>query len=316
MKVLVCGSQYGVYYADAVVGLQGLHLAGLMARGSPRSEWLAEQCGVPLFRSVEEMTGDIDLACVAVGGEAGEALGLRLLERGCHVLQEHPLTPAFLARALELAEVRRVCFHVNGHFSDLPAPRAFLREVASARAANAVTFGTVTGSERSLYSLLDILGLALGSLDVDEVVVSPARSFGARSPLTVSLLLAGVPFTFVLQQSGEVDDGSDSVVGHRITLVFPRADLLLVGPHGPVVSSEQHGDDSALPVWKDLGPPPAPTDAVAEIRVEANQRALEQLIARARGGPIPAGQTRKHLMGVADAHQAIWDRVLEHWPSP
>lgn len=318
MRAIVCGSQYGVYYADALLGLEDVRWVGLLARGSERSRWLAEQAEVPLLRSVDDVPDDVGLACVAVGGEAGEGLGRRLLQRGCHVLQEHPVSPEFLAEALDLAEARGLCFHVNGHFSDLPAPRAFLLEVATLRQlagsgpGAAPIFGSVIGSVRSLYSLLDILGLALGSLDLAGLALSPSPAAEARCPLTIGLVFGGVPLTLVLQRPGEVDDGSDSVVGHRITLVFPRGDLLLVGAHGPVLSSGHGGEDPELCTWRDVGPPPATFDAIAEIRVEANQRAIRRLLACVGGGPVPPEQSRRHLLGIADAHRAILERVHAH----
>ncbi|MCZ9337922.1 Gfo/Idh/MocA family oxidoreductase, partial [Streptomyces sp. TRM76130] len=79
----------------------------MVARGGPRSVALAEEYGVPLYPSVDQLPEDVDIACVvvssSVGGGQGAELARQLLERGVHVLQEHPLHPTELAACLGAA---------------------------------------------------------------------------------------------------------------------------------------------------------------------------------------------------------------------
>ena len=67
MRVLLCGTNYGSSYLQALhQNESGFVLAGIVAR-SERSRGMAAQCGVPFYTSVDEVPGDaVDAACVAV----------------------------------------------------------------------------------------------------------------------------------------------------------------------------------------------------------------------------------------------------------
>jgi thiazolinyl imide reductase len=105
LNVVVCGTRFGQVYLSALARCrQRYRLGGVVARGSARSVALAEEYGVPLYRSVEDLPRDVDAACVAVSGSVGGGPGGRLvqelMERGVRVLQEHPLHPKELADCL------------------------------------------------------------------------------------------------------------------------------------------------------------------------------------------------------------------------
>ncbi|MBK3558799.1 Gfo/Idh/MocA family oxidoreductase [Streptomyces sp. MBT56] len=108
MRVVVCGTRFGQVYAAALTRApERFRLVGILARGSARSAALAEEYGVPLYDAVEQLPDDVDAACVvvstAVGGGRGAELAKELLERGIHVLQEHPVHPDELAECLRVA---------------------------------------------------------------------------------------------------------------------------------------------------------------------------------------------------------------------
>lgn len=125
IHVLVCGTNYGRIYLEAIrLGGAGYCLVGILARGSVRSQQVAREYGVPLYRCVEDLDGGIDLACAAVGASGSDVVH-GLLRQGIHVLCEHPQNPTRLESALDAAASRGLSFHVNGHFADLEAARAF-----------------------------------------------------------------------------------------------------------------------------------------------------------------------------------------------
>src|ERR1700739_2393264 len=68
MRVLVCGTNYGRFYLEAIrLDRADFRLAGILARGSVRSQLTALEYGVPLFRGVTEVDRDVDLSCAAMG---------------------------------------------------------------------------------------------------------------------------------------------------------------------------------------------------------------------------------------------------------
>ena len=106
LHVLVCGTNYGRMYLEAIrLGGAGYRLAGILGRGSARSQQMACEHGVALYRCVEELAPGIDLACAAMGAAAFDVV-LGLLARGIHVLCEHPQKVRYLQSALDAAASR------------------------------------------------------------------------------------------------------------------------------------------------------------------------------------------------------------------
>ena len=164
LRVLVCGSNYArAYIAALALEPRKYQLAGILARGSDRSQLLAALNGVPLYRSTDELPDNIDLACAAMSSTAWPAV-LQLIRRQIHVLCEHPYPASALKKALALAQERKVQFHVNGHFTNLPAPQAFIRNCRKTSQLASPRCVEVMATERSLYAALDILLSALRGL--------------------------------------------------------------------------------------------------------------------------------------------------------
>ena len=306
-RIVVCGTQYGVLYLDAVASLPGAQLCGIVARGSERARWLAAECDVPLFTTPAEVPPEVDLACVAVGGEAGDALARSFVDRGVHVLQEHPVSVSHLRDVLARASARGACFHVNHHFADLPAPAAFVAQVRAARSQAAPLFGVVVTSQRASCSALDVAGLALGAVDLGEITIA---SPGGPGPFVVRSALAGVPFALILQRAGDVDDGRDSVISHRITVTFPGGDVTLGGAFGPIVTSgDVPGAARTTRTWTTAGARAPARSAVLQMRVDANRDAIARLLRHAATGECPDPQRPEHLVDVADATARLLDAL-------
>ena len=196
VRALVCGSNYGRYYVDAIgLAPDRFHLAGILARSSNRSQRLAQRYGVPLYRTTSELPDQIDLACAAMSSSAAPVV-LQLLERGIHVLCEHPQRPRFLREALDLAGQRQVRFHVNGHFPDLPAPRSFITRCQQLHQAQPVRLLHIMVTDRTLYTGLDIVIRAIG----DDRVELRVRDVASGRERTVVARFAGL--IFIARASG------------------------------------------------------------------------------------------------------------------
>ena len=159
---LVCGTGYGRAYLRAIRALpHACGPVGILARGSERSRAVAAKEGLPLFRALDEVPPEVDLACVAIPSTAHDLIP-SLLARGIDVLSDHPVSSAMLSRCLDEAEGHGRVFHVNGHFCRLDGPLAFVEACRTmARDAEAV-FVDVLTSDRLLYAAFDVLTSAVG----------------------------------------------------------------------------------------------------------------------------------------------------------
>lgn len=247
-KVIVCGTRFGEHYLAALAQQRpGYQLCGILARGSARSVALARQLGIPLYRQVDQLPADIDIACVAVrtsivGGD-GTRLASALLQRGIHVLQEHPLHPTDTQRLLSTAREHGVRYQINTLYPHLPAGQRFIQYVRQGLTQQPMWFIEMTTSLQLLYSSLDILGRALGGLAPFavsaplslETLARPAHPWPFRS---LQGVLAGIPLSLHLQTYLDHRDlDHHSLVMHRISCGGPQGNILLANSYGPVVWS-------------------------------------------------------------------------------
>lgn len=307
MRVLVCGTNYGASYLRALsMNESGLWPAGILAR-SERSRALAARCGVPFYTSVEEVPrGAIDAACVAVSGDAGRAITAALLERGVHVLEEHPQGAADIAAHRR----SRAVYHVNAHYSDIEIAAAF---VATFRAMpSRALFVNVLTNPRALYSAIELLGRAVGSLQEVELEVLPPAPNAFFTIARAGALTIQVQNIF-----SPVDDGSSNWVSHNVTAGFDDGVLALTEAQGPLTWTpappslpQLQAVGMALwnrPLWHVLAaPPPAYSDYVTAVRDRANRVALARFAEAVRTGVTPPEQSDAHLLGVS----GLWEQLI------
>lgn len=246
LRVVVCGTDFGRTYLSAVRRSDDFELVGILARGSARSRGCATHYGVPLFTEPDELPPAVDAACVVVGaainGGAGGHIARALMDRGVHVLQEHPLDPAELAQCLRAARRNRLVYQVSCHYADLPAVSSFLEAGRRLLQVQRPRFVDAHGSFALLYPLVDVMAKLLGRIRAFDFS-APA----AGPPVLRSLtgVLGGVPVALrVQQQMDPVNSDNGGHVLQRVTLCTDGGNLQLSGPAGPVVwSSRFHRPD-------------------------------------------------------------------------
>lgn len=320
MRIAVCGTGYGASYLPALWNHPaGLRLAGIVARGSERSQALARQWGVPLWKSPEEVPrGAIDAACVAVGWPAGRELSRAFLQRGLPVLAEHPLQPEDVEEALTAAQEHGTVFHINSHYADLETVQPFLAACASARRRTRPLFVSAMSNPRALWSCLDLLARALGTLQpLDLRSLAPAEP----PPLVpLSGTAAGTPFLLQCHRLvSAVDDGTAAWTSHHVVIGFPEGHFILGDNAGPVVwvaappsvhqiASPYGPTLLAAPAWSQLSPgPPSFGEHFFGVRERANRLALARWADQARTGRIYPEQSPEHLLAVSRAWRVVLD---------
>jgi thiazolinyl imide reductase len=318
-RVLVCGSNYGRFYLSALKRAAGSYqLVGILARGSERSQRVAESYGVPLYQAADELPEGIDIACAAMSSDAN-AVVLQLLDRGIHVLWEHPQRPAAVQVALDRALQSR--FHINGHFSELTAPQAFIRRCSQLCMAEPLRFLDVMMSDRTLYAGLDIVARATGhhQLELDRLTVTGQPN----CMVEVRAAVADVPVRLLVQAAGSDDqvleDGSSEyLLDCRAVAVFGSGVLTLLSLAGPVVWNRNGGliQKPDEKMWSSLLEARTVTAAhFREQRDLANLAAIESLAIDIREGIVPPTQCSAYLIGISTAWEQL-GRLLVLGSSP
>jgi len=309
MRVLVCGSNYARVYITALAREpRKYQLAGILAQGSDRSQQVAALNGVPLYSSTEELPDNIGLACAAMSSAAWPTV-LQLIRRGIHVLCEHPYPAGKLKKALALAQEHRSQFHVNGHFANLPAPKAFIQDCRRTSSLASPEFVEVMATERSLYGALDILASAVGRMPPLRVRVLSRRAKFVllegtlgKIPVRVSVQVSGTNGT------GRLADGSPAyLLDQRLTVAFPAGLLTLLSMAGPLVWNNTPAQvQSEKPLW--IAVCGQETQTVAQLleqRIQANVEALNSIRKSIQGHGTPETQQPQHILEVSRAWESI-----------
>ncbi|WP_394832580.1 Gfo/Idh/MocA family oxidoreductase [Pendulispora rubella] len=239
-RVLVAGTAFGRIYLAAVASApESFELAGVLARGSDYSRDVARQHGVPLYTSVEQVPGDVDIGCVVVrsaatGGDGAE-LAQALLARGIHVLHEHPVHVREITACLQAAKRGGAAYAVNTLYPNVRPIRRFLAAAARLRPHQRVAFVDAACNSQVAYPLLDVIGRAVGGLR--------PWSFGGCAPdacgspfRILHATLGGAPVTLRVQNQVHPEDPDNhSHFMHRLEIGFEAGVLTLADTHGLVL---------------------------------------------------------------------------------
>ncbi|MEW2139645.1 Gfo/Idh/MocA family oxidoreductase [Streptomyces sp. NPDC005409] len=301
MRVVVCGTRFGQVYLSALAQAapDRFQLAGIVARGSARSVALAEEYGVPLYDKVEQLPDDIDAACVvvstAVGGGRGVDLAQALLERGIHVLQEHPVHPTELADCLRVARRTGTQYQVNTFYPHLEPVRRFTAAARRLIQLRKPVFIDAMCAVQVSFDLLDILAGIFDGLRPWSV--APVAGPAGRPLVSVEGQIAGVPLTLRVENRMQAGDDSSSLFLHRITLGTDAGNLMLANTHGPVIWSPVLRIDGRGVTADYVGTPETPTwaGAMDEVWGEGVLAALDKLRERVDSGVDPLQGSQRHL---------------------
>ncbi|WP_256575145.1 Gfo/Idh/MocA family oxidoreductase [Pseudomonas sp. PA27(2017)] len=241
-KVVVAGTAFGRIYLQAIARSSGaFQLAGILSRGNTYSRACADHYGVPLFEDADAVPEDTDIACVVVRsgatGGPGSALAQRLLARGIHVLQEHPVHHREIAACLQAARAGNAAYAVNTLYPNILAVRRFIAAAQFLKQEYGLAYIEAACNSQVAYPLLDILGRLSGGLRPWHFAEPANASRTARSPWRyLNAEFNGIPIGLRVQnQVHPGDPDNHSHLLHRLEVGCEAGVLSLAETHGPVL---------------------------------------------------------------------------------
>jgi pyochelin biosynthesis protein PchG len=247
LRAIVCGTTFGQVYLAAFKRADlPFELVGVLARGSARSQAVARRYGVPLFKDVDALPADVDVACVVVRstamGGTGTDIAKRLMERGIHVMQEHPVHRDELLDCLTIAARRELVYRLSTFYPNLEPVRRFLDTTHRLLTRRAALYVDAACAIQVLYPLLDILGQGLQALRPWQITAlpHPGANNDEHGPLPAPFrsldgVIGGVPWTLRVQNQTDPSDPDNHLhLLHRITIGTASGNLTLLNTHGPM----------------------------------------------------------------------------------
>ncbi|GAB0169890.1 Gfo/Idh/MocA family oxidoreductase [Lysinibacillus sp. CTST325] len=240
LRVVVCGTKFGAYYLQAILNLPSLYkLVGILSKGSKQSQELANTLNVPLYTTVEDITNEqVDVACVVVkstivGGE-GTNIAQAFLEKGIHVIQEHPVHEDDYVKLIKSAKVGNCKYHLNSFYPNVDAVHSFIQTAKTLREVSDIIYLEAACSIQVLFPMLDIIGQALGNLQ--SCIFEPVNDPTEHNPFyMLSGQIRDTPVTLrIFNQMDLANPESNIYLLHRVTLGTNRGTLYLPDTHGSV----------------------------------------------------------------------------------
>lgn len=238
LKVIVCGSTFGQFYMEALLRNPDYFIfAGILGNGSERTLNCSKNYGVPLYHRTEELPDDIDLACVVVRsnvlGGKGTELAVQLLERGIHVIQEHPSHPKDLEMCFKIAQKNNLSYQVGNLYSNMKGIRKFIQCANYMNQADELVHIHLAFATQVSYPLIKILvsslpGARNWNLSERAEVNSPFGVWAAY--------LQDIPISMdVHNEVVHTDPNNHMYLLHSITYIYQSGRLVLEDTFGPLL---------------------------------------------------------------------------------
>lgn len=243
IRTVVIGSTFGQFYLEALSNLsEDFEIKALIASGSERSKKCAEAYGIPLLNNITEINPDeVDLACIilrsGVMGGKGTEFALYCMEKGIHVIQEHPIHHNDLATCLRAAKSNHVHFITGNLYVHLPAFKRFAEVAQHLFETKKVAYIDIALATQVSFPLVQMMIELLPNprpLNIHHVL----KDSGPFQVLTGEW--GGLPLT--LRAHNEVnpnDPDNHQHLLHTISLGCSGGTLSLTDTHGPVVWKAQ-----------------------------------------------------------------------------
>lgn len=235
-----------IAFGDSYNDLSMLTAAGLgIAMGNAREDVKKQSdYGVPLITDLNEVSKkDFDMACVvirstAVGGKGTEIAGA-LLEKGIHVIQEHPVHYNDIVKLLKVAKENNCVYQVNSFYPNVKNVQEFIVKSNKLLKKSRPTYIDATCSTQVLFPMISILGKALSGFHTWKL--QTIDSVNSKFPFKVlSGEIRGIPAIVKIQnQLDPKDPDNNGFLLHRIVLGTTEGSLCLDNSNGLVIWNPQ-----------------------------------------------------------------------------
>lgn len=240
LRVVVCGTSFGRFYIQGIQRLKEcFQLVGILSTGSEQSRRIAEDLGVRLCTSVNEISlEEIDVACVVVRsnivGGKGTELALSFLEKGIHVIQEQPVHLTDIMQCYRTAREHQCQYFVETFYPYLSVQKKFLDVAHHILERTKPVYLEVACSLQVLFPMMDMMGKLFGGFSPWKVETEGLRESGMFSQ--VDGVLKCVPFQLKIQNElNSTNPDNYFHLLHRMTLYTESGSLTLTESHGQIV---------------------------------------------------------------------------------
>lgn len=237
VRTVVCGTTFGRIYINGIQKLSDkFSLVAILSQGSEQSRRVAEQLDVPLCTKIEDLP-TFDLACIVVRssivGGSGTQLALDFLERGKHVVMEHPIHKKDAVDCYRMAAKNNVLFSLNTFYRWNATIYQYLKIANTLGRQFKIIHIDAECSIHFLFSMLDIIGNVTGGFTPWHFYDKP-QATGLFTTLTGSIQETPLCLRVVNHNNPEKPDDF-AHVGHRITIYTHAGNLVLTESDGTII---------------------------------------------------------------------------------
>jgi len=243
IRTIVFGSTFGQFYLEALKrSSDQFEIVGLFASGSDRSKQCARAYDIPLITDINEVNPEeVDLACIvlrsSVMGGKGTEFALACMNKGIHVIQEHPIHHKDLANCLRVAQQNNIHFLSGNLYIHLPAFKRFAAAAKQLFSTHKIDYIDIAMATQVSFPLVHMMLQVLPNprpLKVHQVV----KHGGPFQVLVGSW--GDIPMTIRAHNEVNPDDPDNHMhLLHSISIGCAGGTLSLTDTHGPVVWKTQ-----------------------------------------------------------------------------
>ncbi|MCT4585690.1 MAG: Gfo/Idh/MocA family oxidoreductase [Peptostreptococcaceae bacterium] len=237
-NVIVCGTTFGQFYIEAIKTSNNLNLVGILAGGSERSIKCAQFNNVPLFKNIDELPDDVDIACVvirsgAIGG-IGTDLAIKLMNKKIHVIQEQPMHPKDLQNCYKASMKNKVNYVVGNLYPNMMEIKKFIECAKFLNENDKLLYARASFAPQVSYPAMKMLLEAMPSIrniNLENVSKSKEAPFDLFTGY-----IGDIPTTVEYQNYINPSDPDNHMhLLHSITFVYESGRLVLSDTFGPTI---------------------------------------------------------------------------------
>lgn len=262
-KILLCGTKWGRYYILPLIQNQletfiskanlfpyhelvkeyqreynkrsvgkdmpSLQLKAILAKGSTYSRSSAKIFEAAYYMDLQSIDWtEIDMVCVIISEKkGGNNIVQTALKRGIPVLMEHPVSCSFIESMQALALKYDTLFWVNYHYAFCRNVQDFIDKIKQYSLDHKSVFLRIATCLRNLWSVLDIVGRALGQFKQLEI-----RAIKTKFLSGVIQLFEGtindIPVLLMIQDTYSIEDkNQNQMFAHLIEWHFENSMWML-----------------------------------------------------------------------------------------